>query len=270
MVSCSTLDLLLKKDAFQWFTQAELAFEALKQAVSNPLVHALLDFSKYFMVECDASGIAIGAIPMHCYRLLAFHNQALKGRSLHSLTFEKEFLALITAVKKWRPYLVGNPFIIRTNQQSLKYLLEQKVGTPAQQKWITKLLGYSFLVEYKKGKENKAANSLSRKLEDSTSSLNPLPLTEHKKDAQLYLISFPCSTWLNLLKGSYKFDSKYQSLLTDVVANSPHTSRFSLQNDLLLYKGKVFLSSIPPLKPLVLQHVHNSPLGGSFWLFVDR
>lgn len=209
MVSCSTLDLLLKKDAFQWSTQAELAFKALKQAVSNPPVHALLDFSKPFVVECDASGIGIGAIIMHCHRPLAFHNQALKGRSLHLSTFEKEFLALITTVKRWRPYLVGNPFIIRTNQQSLKYLLEQKVSTPAQQKWITKLLGYSFLVEYKKGKENKATDALSRRLEDSTSSLNPLPLTEHKKDARLYLISFPYSTWLNLLKDSYKSDSKY-------------------------------------------------------------
>ena len=144
------------------------------------------------------------------------------------------------------------------------------MGTPAQQKWIIKLLGYSFLVKYKKGKENKAANSLSRRLEDSTSSPNPLPLTEHEKDAQLYLISFPCSTWLNLLKDSYKSDSKYQSLLTDVVANSPQTSYFSLQNDLLLYKGKVFLSSLSPLKSLVLQHAHNSPLGGSFWLYEDR
>ena len=83
------------------------------------------------------------------------------------------------------------------------------MSTPAQQKWITKLLGYSFLIEYKKGKENKATDALSRRLEDSTSSLNLLPLTEHKKDARLYLISFPYSTWLNLLKDSYKSDSKY-------------------------------------------------------------
>lgn len=65
-------------------------------------------------------------------------------------TYEKEPLALVTVVKKWRSYLVGKPFIVKTDQQSLKFLLEQKVGTPAWQKWITKLLGYGFVVEYKK------------------------------------------------------------------------------------------------------------------------
>ena len=155
---------LLKKDAFHWSSQADLAFVALKQAVSNPPVLVLPDFSKTFVVECDTSGLGIGAVLMQEHRPLAFHSQALKGTSLHLSTYENEFLALITAVKRWRPYLVGKPFVIKTDQQSLKFLLEQRVGTPAQQKWITKLLGYSFLVEYKKGKENKAANALSRRL----------------------------------------------------------------------------------------------------------
>jgi hypothetical protein len=54
-------------------------------------------------------------------------------------------------------------FVIKTDQQSLKHILEQRVGTPMQQKWISKLLGYNFVVEYKQGKENKVADALSRK-----------------------------------------------------------------------------------------------------------
>ena len=95
---------------------------------------------------------------------IAFHSQVLKGRSL---VLSTEFLAVVVAVQKWRHYLVGKPFVIKTDQQSLKYLLDQRVGTRAQQRWITKLLGYNFLVEYKKGKENVVADALSRQGEES-------------------------------------------------------------------------------------------------------
>ena len=80
-------------------------------------------------------------------------------------TYEKELLALVIAVKRWRAYLVGKPFTVKTNQQSLKYLLEQKIGTPAQQKWFDKLLGYAFVVKYEKGKDNLVADALSRKVD---------------------------------------------------------------------------------------------------------
>ena len=54
------LTTLLKKDAFTWIAQANSTFVSLKQAVSNPLVLALLDFSKTFVVVCDAFGSGIG------------------------------------------------------------------------------------------------------------------------------------------------------------------------------------------------------------------
>ena len=91
---------------------------------------ALLDFTKPFVIECDAPGISLGAIFRQNHRPLAFRGQALKGRGLLLSTYEKELLALVTVVKKWRPYLVGRPFVIKTNQQSLKFLLEQRIGTP--------------------------------------------------------------------------------------------------------------------------------------------
>lgn len=52
--------------------------------------------------------------------------------------------------------------MIRTNQKSLKWLLQQKVSTPFQQFWLSKLLGYDYEIVYKLGQENKAADALSR------------------------------------------------------------------------------------------------------------
>lgn len=52
---------------------------------------------------------------------------------------------------------------MKTNHQSLKFLLEQRIATPTQQNWLTKLLGYAFVVEYKKGMENKVVDALFRR-----------------------------------------------------------------------------------------------------------
>lgn len=74
-------------------------------------------------------------------------------------------LAVVKAVGKWRPYLLGNSFIVRTDHRSLKYLLEHRITTPAQARWLPKLMGYDYKIEYKQGVENQAADSLSRTAE---------------------------------------------------------------------------------------------------------
>ena len=56
--------------------------------------------------------------------------------------------------------LGGETFIIKTDQQSLKYLLHQRIGISFQQKWLSKLMGYAFVMEYKKGSENVVADAL--------------------------------------------------------------------------------------------------------------
>ena len=81
--------------------------------------------------------------------------------------------------------MLGKPFMVRTDHQSLKFLLEQKVGTPGQQKWITKLMGYAFAVEYKKGVENKVADAISRKEDLEQENISD------SKFSMLFFISFP-------------------------------------------------------------------------------
>lgn len=54
------------------------------------------------------------------------------------------------------------PFVIKTDQQSLKHLLDHKIITPFQQKWLSKLVGMDYVIEYKQGCGNKVADALSR------------------------------------------------------------------------------------------------------------
>jgi hypothetical protein len=64
------------------------------------------------------------------------------------------------------PYLIGRHFKVKTDHDSLKYFLEQRLSSEEQQKWVTKILGYDFEIIYKKGKQNVVADALSRKDED--------------------------------------------------------------------------------------------------------
>ena len=84
---------------------------------------------------------------------LAFESQPLKGRDLHKPIYEKEMMSILHALKKWRPYLIGRHFKIKTDHDSLKYFLEQRLSSEEQQKWVTKLLGYDFEIVYKNGNQ---------------------------------------------------------------------------------------------------------------------
>ena len=105
-------------------------------------------------------------------------------------------------------------------------------------------------MEYKKGKENKAADALSRKEKASAMQPGKGFVSSSLDVASLFLISFPCHTWMTILKDSYNEDAEYQQLFTSLSGNSSKTSKFSLQNGLLLYKDKVFLSSSSPFEVL--------------------
>ncbi|XP_062075982.1 uncharacterized protein LOC133780122 [Humulus lupulus] len=156
------LTALLKKDNFHWSTEAAEAFTKLKIAMTTTPVLHLPDFSKTFVVETDASNVGIGGVLMQEGHPLAFFSKKLGPKFATASTYSKEMRAIVEAVTKWRQYLLGRHFIIRTDHRSLKELLTQVIQTPEQQQFLHKLMGYQFSIEYKMGKQNSAADALSR------------------------------------------------------------------------------------------------------------
>lgn len=100
---------------------------------------------------------------MQNHKVIAFISQGLSPRHLGHSPYEKELLALLVVVEKWRHYLQPNHFIIRTDHFSLKFLKDQRITSALQHKGISKLMGLNYEIHYRNGVDNVVVDALSRK-----------------------------------------------------------------------------------------------------------
>lgn len=155
-------------------------------------------------------------------------------------------MAVTLAIQKWRPYLLGQKFIVCTDQQALKYLLEQRIVQPEYQKWVSKLLGYDFEIQYKSGLENKAVDALSR-----------MPPNPH-----LTVMTVPALLDVELLKAEVQADPALLKILTELTTDLDSHPKYNLQRGVLCYKDRMVISSTSAMKPAILNLYHNSIMGG--------
>jgi hypothetical protein len=209
---------LLKRNSFTWTLAAPQSFQTLKMAMCTTLVLALPDFTKTFLLECDASGKGIGAILMQEGRSFAFTSKKLSERKMGKPIYEKEMLEILHAVELWHPYLLGQRFQIKTDHQSLKYFMEQCISSQEQQKWVTKLFGYDYEIIDKKGKDNVVADALSQKYED---------------EGSLFSLSFIAPDWLQVVCQEWLQDPKSSHLIQQLQNKAPAPLGYSwLQDEL--------------------------------------
>jgi hypothetical protein len=119
---CHPLYAALKKDQFAWGPAQQHAFEALKLVMSTPPLLSLPNFTKPFTLETDACASGIGAVLMQEGKPLAYFSKCLGPKNSAQSIYEKEALAILQALKKWRHYFLGNKVLIKTDQRSLQYL----------------------------------------------------------------------------------------------------------------------------------------------------
>jgi hypothetical protein len=104
------LTALLKKNSFTWTLAAAKYFQNLKMAMFTTPVLTLPNFTRTFVLECDASGKGIGAILMKEAQPLAFTSKQLPERNMGKSIYEKEMLVILHVVDLWHPYLLGKHF----------------------------------------------------------------------------------------------------------------------------------------------------------------
>ncbi|KAD7476965.1 hypothetical protein E3N88_00101 [Mikania micrantha] len=131
----------------------DYAFNWLKQALSSTPVLKFPDFTKPFVVECDASSDGVGAILSQDDHPIAYFSKGFSLYDHFKYAYDRELLALALAVQKWTHYLLGRHFVVRIDHYTLKFLLEQRITTPEQQRLLLKLMPFDFSICHKAGKD---------------------------------------------------------------------------------------------------------------------
>lgn len=167
-------------------------------------------------MEIDACADGIGVVLMQNNMPIAYLSKALSVKNKGLSIYDKEFLALVLAVEKWRPYLQHAEFVIRTDHKVF-FLESQVLHTDIQKKPMEKLMGLHFKIVYRKGKDNLAADALSR--------------IGHCMDLQT--VSEVKPLWIQEILNSYIIDEEAQQLLANLVIQNPDEQGFSLQQGVI-------------------------------------
>jgi hypothetical protein len=235
------LTALLKREAFTWTADAEEAFIALKKALITAPLLQLPDFTKRFVVDCDASGAGFGAVLHQGDGAIAFFSRPVAPHHAKLPAYERELIGLVKAVRHWRPYLWGQAFTVRTDHWSLKFLLDQRLTTIPQHTWVSKLFGYDLTVEYCAGKLNTVADALSRRDEEVV----------------VLALTGPLFTDYDTLRAELQNDAAAQDLRQQLAAGTAPDG-WQLVDGLLLYNGRVFVPEGSVLWPQLLRDAHEA------------
>jgi hypothetical protein len=141
-------------------------FYFCKNLLINEPILQYLDFNKQFNLTTDASNVAIGALLSQNTNggdlPISYASRTLNEAETRLSTIEKELLAIVWAVKYFRPYLFGRKFKIFSDHKPLQWLFSLREPNSKLFRWILKLEEYDYEIIYKNGSTNKNADALSR------------------------------------------------------------------------------------------------------------
>ena len=184
---------------------------------------------------------------MQDHHPIAYISRHLNHQQQSYSTYEKELLAVVMVVQKWRHYLLNTHFIIRTDHRSLKFILNQKWTTAFQQRWLVKLMEFDFSIEYKQGHDNVVVDALSR--------VEPVAckaLMDHQVVSELVI----------KIKASWDSDHAIQRKISELQANSSFHKHYSWKDGELMRKGRLVVDRDDALRQDILLHFHVSAAVG--------
>ena len=158
------------KAKWTWSEEHHQAFEALKTALTTPPVLGFPNASDLFILDTDASDLAIGAelsqLQNDKERVISYASRVLNDKQRRYCTTRKELLAAVVFTRHYAHFLLGRRFIIRTDHASLTWIMRFRQTGGQLSRWLEELARYNFVIQHRKGTKHSNADGLSRIQQD--------------------------------------------------------------------------------------------------------
>lgn len=185
--------LLCKKQRWYWTEPQQLAFEEIRKTLADAPVLSRPDFDHPFELQTDASDVGLGAVLSQRINgveyVICYASRSLSAAERQYSTTEKECLAVIWSIQKFRAYLEGYHFTVITDHSSLRWLHNLKNPTGRLARWSLSLLEYDFEILHRKGAMHHVPDALSR------ISLTVTDVTTNDPEEILYEVSETDQSW---------------------------------------------------------------------------
>ena len=260
---------LLKKDnQYIWNEKADEAFTRLKESFKSNKLLIHPDPDKEFIVETDASDFAVGCILSqkseedNQLHPVAFYSRSMTLTESNYTIYDKELLAVITALEVWRHHLEGSklPVQIITDHKNLLYFKKPHHLNQRQIRWGLFLSKFDYRISYRSGEKNSRPDALSRRpdykeLQDGKKSIKTTLLKEE---------DFCCTTIENINKliEAQKKDKYCRDIFSKLKNKDSQlkSSVFSIVEGILHFQKRIIVPF--PLKPNILRSFHDTPVNG--------
>jgi hypothetical protein len=217
--------------------------------ITSAPILKIADPNEDFVMCIDACKEGLGGVLSQNDHVVCYEFRKLKEHERNYATNYLELVTIIHALKMWRHYLMGKKFKLKTNHCRMKHFFGQPTLNARQTRWLEFLSEYDFEIMHIKGKENQVANVLSRRAHEV-----------HIAGISMY------KTYLkDKIIATTNSDQHYVKI-KETLQQGNFQQKFNYyelkENEILMYKGKMYVSNSSELKKAVLKEMHNVPCVG--------